>query len=160
HQRILPFIGISRYNMNTVLVSQYYPKGNLTKYLLHNPTADRHRLVLEVAEAVNFLHHEAGAVHGDLKCDNVLISDEDTAVLADFGLSTVVEKSEDDLTTVTDIRRANTLRFCAPELLLDDGVLQGGRRRSKTKESDVYAFGMLILQVRSRVAMIPSAVIY
>ncbi|EJD40289.1 kinase-like protein, partial [Auricularia subglabra TFB-10046 SS5] len=101
--------------------------------------------VLQVAEAVNYLHTVLGLVHGDLKCANVLISDSLDALLGDFGLSTFVEKSESDPTTATGIRDMHTARFAAPELLLgtDDPTM---RPRSKTRESDVYAFGMLILE--------------
>ncbi|EJD38668.1 kinase-like protein [Auricularia subglabra TFB-10046 SS5] len=118
--------------------------------------------VVQVAEAVDYLHTVAGFVHGDLKCvsakkssayilvpdafkANFLVSDSDDALLGDFGLSTVVEKSELDPATMTSIRDMHTARFAAPELLLgaDSPAI---KPRSKTRESDVYAFGMLVLE--------------
>lgn len=77
---------------------------------------------------------------------NVLVSDDENALLADFGLATTIDKTEADATTMTSIRQCSTLRFCAPELLLPRPT---ARPRSKTKETDVYAFGMLVLQVQS-----------
>lgn len=85
--------------------------------------------------------------------ENVLVSDDGQAVLADFGLSTAMDKSASDVTTTMNIRNQSTLPFCAPELLLDqaEAVDAAGqtRRRSKTSATDIYAFGMLLLQVSS-----------
>ncbi|EJD45497.1 kinase-like protein, partial [Auricularia subglabra TFB-10046 SS5] len=85
---------------------------------------------------------------------NILVSDSGDALLADFGLSTAVEKADCEATTATDIRQRNSLRFSAPELLLDlpsqsAHNISTPRPRSKTPASDVYAFGMLILQAFS-----------
>lgn len=127
---------------------------------------------------------------------NVLVSNDGNALLADFGLSTTIQKAESEATTATGIRQRNSLRFTAPELLLeepdntepegDDPLSPGAqiieirvpqpgtsellleqsvskehggsnhsspgrkRRRSKTPASDVYAFGMLVLEVGLR----------
>ncbi|EJD41837.1 kinase-like protein, partial [Auricularia subglabra TFB-10046 SS5] len=123
--------------------------GNLLDFLRRRPYAPRQSLILQVAEGIDFLHRSVGLVHGDLKCENVLVASGETAVLADFGLSTTVDSRGD--TTATAIREWNTLCFSAQELLLDEAVdlSQSGKIRSKTTMSDVYAFGMLILQVRT-----------
>ncbi|KZV95792.1 kinase-like protein [Exidia glandulosa HHB12029] len=179
HDNILPFLGTSTYGGHTIIVSYYMQNGNLRDYLGRHPTANRLALVLQVAQAVRFLHDEAGHVHGDLKCHNVLVSDEGTALLADFGLSTTIQKAESEATTATGIRQRNSLRFTAPELFLGEGdndpellsvptvahgevVLERSvsaredgeetppcqkRRRSKTPATDVFAFGMLVLEV-------------
>lgn len=75
----------------------------------------------------------------------MLITNAGNALLADFGLSTTSLPS--DNITATRIRARNTLRFSAPELLTDT-VMDSGRVRSKTTATDIYAFGMLIYQVR------------
>lgn len=78
--------------------------------------------------------------------ENVLVSDDGDALIADLGLSTLVDKTANEATTVSVIRLRVTLRFAAPELL-DDTLISEGLMRSKTPASDVYAFGMLMLQV-------------
>ena len=72
-----------------------------------------------------------------------MISDSGEALLADFGLSTFAEKSQAASATLSGIRAMHTVRFAAPEILLgeDHAVV------SKTRECDVYAFGMLIIEV-------------
>ncbi|EJD37378.1 kinase-like protein, partial [Auricularia subglabra TFB-10046 SS5] len=151
HNRILNFVGIANLGGRTILIAPFMTNGNMLQYLLEHPHADRRAPTIQVAEGVHFLHDQAGFVHGDLKCENVLVSDHGHALVADFGLSTVIDKEESSATTMTAIRACNTFRFAAPELLLgpeDDGQpsQDAVRPRSKTRESDVYAFGMLVLQ--------------
>ncbi|EJD36210.1 kinase-like protein, partial [Auricularia subglabra TFB-10046 SS5] len=148
HPFIAPFLGAADLGDTVVIVSPFMRNGNLLRYLARHPSANRHLLVLEVADAVRYLHASLGIVHGDLKCENVLVSDDGDALLTDFGLSTVIDKSDSDATTRTCIRQSCTVRFAAPELLKDDARSASSRRiRSKTPATDVYAFGMLVLQV-------------
>lgn len=151
HGHILPFIGRAEFDDILALVSPWMPGGDLFQYLVHNRSANPQRWLLQVAEAVSHLHHCVGLVHGDLKCQNVLISGDGNALLGDFGLSTMVEKLSTDETTQTGIRMCHTVRFAAPELLFGDvRSPNSGRVRSKTQATDMYAFGMLMLQAFSR----------
>ncbi|EJD39881.1 kinase-like protein, partial [Auricularia subglabra TFB-10046 SS5] len=147
HPRILPFLGTVNVRKQKALVSLYMKNGNLIEYLRLHAGCNKKKLILQVAEGINHLHVGVRLVHGDLKCANVLISDVGDALLADFGLSTFVDKSTYTLTTATSIRNMHTARFAAPELLIGEDE-RTVRPRSKTRESDVYAFGMLILEVR------------
>lgn len=149
HQHILPLLGWVKLNDLFVIVTPWQPNGNLFRYLVHHPFANRQMLLFQIADAVTYLHTDAGLVHGDLKCENVLGSADGKALLTDFGLSTFIEKLASDATTRTDIREWHTLRFLAPELLFGDSLAGSGRVRSKTPASDVYAFGMLMLQTFS-----------
>ncbi|EJD45920.1 kinase-like protein [Auricularia subglabra TFB-10046 SS5] len=143
---ILPFLGTSVFGYQPVIVSLYMSNGNLLSYFSKHDDVDRQAVVLRVAEAVTFLHTNAGLVHGDLKCENVLVSDNGTPLLADFGLSALIDKTSTTHTTDYTIRASKTLRFAAPELLSDNAQSDSGRLRSKTPQSDVWAFGMLLVQ--------------
>ena len=76
-------------------------------------------------------------VHGDVKGTNILVSKARTCMLCDFGMS----KSTGTETTA-HLSGASTLRFRAPELM--DG-------KSRTFASDVWAFAMMIYQVRPNI---------
>ncbi|EJD49151.1 kinase-like protein [Auricularia subglabra TFB-10046 SS5] len=168
---ILPFLGTASAQFHMIIASKFMRNGNLLDYLKAVPDADPQSLVsriiilfeaashnaqvIQVAETVHWLHVSHNLVHGDLKCENILVNDTGDALLADFGLATLVEQESSSLTTITAIRQMNTLPFAAPELLFGsdaDGAASNGdaestRPRSKTCQSDVYAFGMLTLQV-------------
>ena len=68
--------------------------------------------------------------------ENVLISDDGKALLADFGLSTTIDKL--GRATATEVRLWNTLSFAAPEAT-DNEV--------KTDEPDELVRAMLDIQV-------------
>lgn len=140
HPGILPFLGTSKVGGRTARVSLYMSNGNLMEYIKAGDGRDKKRLIVQVAEAVDYLHNGAGCVHGNIKCTNVLISDNGHALLSDFALSTVV-----NVHPSPDARDTRSLRFTAPELL---GLAYSpSRRPSKTFETDIYAFGMLVLEV-------------
>ncbi|EJD38660.1 kinase-like protein [Auricularia subglabra TFB-10046 SS5] len=147
HPLILAFLGTADVGVQRAIVSLYMKNGNLMEYLKAHPGCNKKPLILQVAEAVNYLHSVERLVHGDLKCANVLVSDYGEALLADFGLSTFLEKSQAALATMTGIRQLHTARFAAPELVvggLDSEI--SDKPPSKTCESDMYAFGMLVLE--------------
>ncbi|EJD37462.1 kinase-like protein, partial [Auricularia subglabra TFB-10046 SS5] len=151
HRHILHFVGTAQFDLRMVIASPFMENGNLLTYVKQHCAADRKMLILQVAEAVDHLHNKEGLVHGDLKCENVLVSQVGSAVLADFGLATFIDKAEASTTTATGIRMRSSIAFAAPELLfgdIDAATDLGPRTRSKTPQTDVYAFGMLIVQVQ------------
>ncbi|KAG8912779.1 hypothetical protein FRC01_004903, partial [Tulasnella sp. 417] len=112
--------------------------GNIMEYLSKNSSADRRRLIDQVAEGLVYLHgRELPVVHSDIKPANVLVSDEGNAKLCDFGISKLVLEHTSGFTTTASVK--GTLRYSSPEMLDLDG--------QSTTRSDVWAFGMLILHV-------------
>lgn len=148
HPYILPYAGTAVFEFHKIIISPYMKNGNLLEYLATN-VVDRGTLLYQVAEAVNFLHTDHKIIHGDLKCENVLVSDEGTALLADFGLSTFMERTEMSTRTATALRQLMTLQFAAPELVFGTEIADGvntKRPARRTAKTDVYAFGMMIVQ--------------
>src|SRR5205823_1038899 len=58
------------------------------------PLAERLRVVAQVAEALDYAHHQ-GVIHRDVKPANVLLTASAQAKLSDFGLSMMVEQKDD-----------------------------------------------------------------
>ncbi|KDQ49622.1 hypothetical protein JAAARDRAFT_714568 [Jaapia argillacea MUCL 33604] len=91
HPFILLFFGCARFGeYQLFLISPWAARGNCLDYLDKNSSASRPHIVSQVADALEYLHSgqaPVGYVHGDLKGDNVLISDGGDALLCDFGLS-------------------------------------------------------------------------
>lgn len=87
----------------------------------------------EIAEAIAYLHG-LGLIHGDIKCNNVLVSKDIHALLCDFGLTKLSNNC-----TSTTLKGAGTTRWQSPELMISG--------EGKTVQSDTWAFGMTIYEV-------------
>lgn len=85
--------------------------------------------ILEALEAV----HEEGLTHGDIKPDNILLSDDSHVLLIDFGTA----RADFDLArTVTLV--AFTPGYAPPELMQPDRIREAG------PWSDLYSWAMVI----------------
>ncbi|KXN90938.1 Cell division control protein 15 [Leucoagaricus sp. SymC.cos] len=142
HPNILPFFGVFQVfegqnnAPQTCLVSPFMKNGNLKGYADRLPQRSRLPLILDVVKGMQYLH-DLGVVHGDLKGENVLISDAKRGLLTDFGTSHVTT------TTVTSSELSSTtLCFTAPEAFLGN--------KKPTKEYDIWSLGCLFYQVLSR----------
>lgn len=118
------------------LVMEYVPG-----HTLRDELAQRHRL--PVADALSVTQallsavaaaHRAGLVHRDVKPENVLISDDGTVKVADFGLAQAVEASTED----ADGQLMATVGYVAPELVTE------GRADPR---SDVYSAGIVLFEM-------------
>ncbi|KAG6329691.1 hypothetical protein ID866_9399 [Astraeus odoratus] len=109
--------------------------GNAYEYV-QNTLVDPRPLLSDIAEGLHYLHsHKPPIYHGDLKGQNVLISDDTRALLADFGLSFLVDSSFSGCGDAN----GGTWNWLAPEGFEDVG------NDSATPERDVWAFGMTTL---------------
>lgn len=92
-------------------------------------------ILRETAEAIYWVHKQ-GIIHRDIKCANVLITDDGGVQLCDFGVAGVLDTKIDKRTTVT-----GTLHWMAPELFDPDP--------SYGTEIDIWAFGSMVYEVAS-----------
>lgn len=89
-----------------------------------------------IAAAIEYLHEDwvQCILHRDIKSSNVMLDDDMNPHLGDFGLARLVDHEKLEKTTLV----AGTLSYMAPELPYTGKA---------TKESDVYSFGILMLEV-------------
>ncbi|KAG8914084.1 hypothetical protein FRC00_000867 [Tulasnella sp. 408] len=144
HPNILPFYGYQIIDAEPMLVSPWCKNGNLAAYLRKHvdlTDCDKLKLLCDAARGLAHLHSlQRPIAHGDIKPENVIITDEHRGALCDFGISRVMTSFRTGYTTVN--QAAGTTRYQAKELSL-------GQTRP-TDKSDVYAFGGLILAVSYR----------
>lgn len=127
------------------LVYEYMENGNLEDRLLRKdstapiPWFERYRIAWEVASALAFLHSSKPKtiIHRDLKPANILLGRNLVSKIGDIGLSTVLH-SDNLSTTYKDTGPVGTLCYIDPEYQ---------RTGLISPKSDVYAFGMVILQL-------------
>ncbi|PMD46103.1 kinase-like protein [Hyaloscypha variabilis F] len=90
-------------------------------------------ILREVAEAVKWVH-QAGIIHRDIKCANVLITEQGGVQLCDFGVAGTIETKLDKRSTFI-----GTLHWMAPELFESTP--------SYSKEVDIWAFGSMAYEI-------------
>ncbi|KAF8689674.1 hypothetical protein AX14_003217 [Amanita brunnescens Koide BX004] len=142
HRYILPLLGIHE---ELFLVSPFMKNGTLSQWRREKgpDIIEIHRVMLEVAEAIQYLH-SGGMIHGDLHGLNILLDSEFHCQITGFN-STL--HSEVKVAWTSECMRPS---YAAPELL---GICsECGRpecnechegHKGKTMKTDVYAFGCL-----------------
>lgn len=168
-------IGIDRETFPTAscMVSPWMTNGTVLMYLHDRGHGDLYRLVsiarksiilcwnymdipthihmhqlCEIAEGLEYLHAQK-IVHGDLRGTNILISDDNSACLSDFGLATIVGDAESTTVAITSssANRGGSVRWFAPELIWPPSF--GYAKFAHTTASDVYAYACVCVEVRS-----------
>ncbi|GMF37844.1 unnamed protein product [Phytophthora fragariaefolia] len=119
-------------------VCEYAGGGQLDDYLRAYPDQAWIKLY-EAALGLRYLHTKQVS-HGDLKCNNIVIGSDGLAKLTDFGLSMLNSGELNIEQHRNDPHNIGAIRWKAPEVL---------RGEKATFASDVYSFGMCILEAVS-----------
>lgn len=122
---------------NPFFVCEFASNGTLDEYLNSGERYnERWSKLLEAALGLEYLH-QRGIVHGDLKCNNILVGSDGKTKLTDFGLSSIVQKRESTLGTQAVV---GAWRWKAPECLAGQPT---------SFQADIYSFGMCVLEAVS-----------
>jgi hypothetical protein len=141
HKNLVQLRGWCRKGNELMLVYDYMPNGSLNRWIFDKPTKllgwkHRRRVLADVAEGLNYLHNgwDQVVIHRDIKSSNILLDSDMRGRLGDFGLAKLYQHGEVPNTT----RVVGTLGYLAPEL---------AKVTAPTSASDVYGFGVVILEV-------------
>ncbi|KAG8052013.1 hypothetical protein GUJ93_ZPchr0001g32055 [Zizania palustris] len=140
HRNLVQLLGYCRRKGELLLVYDYMSNGSLDKHLYSDKQilgwGQRFQIIKGIASALLYLHEEWEKViiHRDIKTSNVLLDSEMNSRLGDFGLARLYDRGEDPQTTHV----VGTIGYLAPEL---------GRSSKATPLTDIFAFGIFILEV-------------
>lgn len=150
HPHVLPILDTGEHEGQYYYTMRLATGGSLARQMARGrwtvPARDRRvaaerqreiaRLLLGVAEGVHHAH-ERGILHRDLKPANILLDEDGTAYVSDFGLAKQLD-SEADLTRTQGM--VGTPSYMAPEQAIAGG-------RNVTARTDVWALGAILYEL-------------
>ena len=156
HKNVIHIFGASTWPNSIAIVMEYMPGGSLADFVGEDeiPIGGflRFRCCLEIANGLAYLHNlkPKRLIHGDLKAENVLLTEDLNCKIADFGSSvgtsytgrTSTSKQISEKSEYTEI-------YAAPELLRDIKAII-------TTAIDTYSFSMIIYVVLKREPPVPN----
>ncbi|CDY61244.1 BnaCnng37500D [Brassica napus] len=142
HKNVVRLLGFCFDRSEQMLVYEYIPNGSLRDSLsgksgIRLDWIRRLRIALGSGKGLAYLHELADPpiIHRDIKSNNILLDENLTAKVADFGLSKLVGDPEKTHVT-TQVK--GTMGYLDPEYYMTNQL---------TEKSDVYGFGVVMLEL-------------
>ncbi|KAH9712055.1 putative inactive receptor kinase [Citrus sinensis] len=139
HPNLVPIRAYFQAKGERLVIYDYQPNGSLFN-LIHGSRSIRAKplhwtsclkIAEDVAQGLAYIHRASWLIHGNLKSSNVLLGADFEARLTDYCLSVLSDSSS--------VEDPDTVAYKAPE------IRKSSRRA--TSKSDVYAFGVLLLEL-------------
>ncbi|THF94838.1 hypothetical protein TEA_005092 [Camellia sinensis var. sinensis] len=148
HVNVVQLIGYCAERSKRALIYDFMPNGSLEKYIFSQEgyiplsCKQMYEISLGVARGIEYLHRgcDMQILHFDIKPHNILLDENFTPKVSDFGLAKLYS-TDDSIVTLTAAR--GTMGYMAPELFYKTigGV---------SYKADVYSFGMLLMEMTGR----------
>ncbi|TVU07279.1 hypothetical protein EJB05_47328, partial [Eragrostis curvula] len=139
HKNLVRLLGFCNEGKERLLVYEFLTNGPLFHFLLGDVRLQwnvRVQIALGVARGLLYLHEECSTqiIHCDIKPQNILLDDNFTAKISDFGLAKLLRINQ----TQTNTGVRGTRGYVAPEWFKCNSI---------TAKVDVYSFGVILLEL-------------
>ncbi|XWS44501.1 hypothetical protein CRYUN_Cryun15aG0051000 [Craigia yunnanensis] len=141
HVNLVTLIGFCAEKSHRLLVYEYLQNGSLDRWIFsRNPVCTlswklRQKIIHDAAEGLAYLHNGCNQkiLHLDIKPQNILLDENFNARLADFVLSKLIYRDQNQVLTTM----RGTPGYMAPEW----------SSATITEKVDVYSFGIVVLEI-------------
>ncbi|EOX98620.1 Concanavalin A lectin protein kinase family protein isoform 4 [Theobroma cacao] len=139
HKNLVQLIGWCHEKGEFLLIYEFMPNGSLDSHLFGGQNQlswARYKIALGLASALLYLHEEweQTVIHRDIKSSNVMLDSNFNARLGDFGLARLMDQE----LGIKITRPAGTFGYMAPEYV---------SKGKASKASDIYSFGVVVLEI-------------
>ncbi|XP_058728534.1 rust resistance kinase Lr10-like [Vicia villosa] len=146
HINVVRLIGFCADGFHRALVYDYFSNGSLDKFISPPNNKDNflgwdklQQIALGIANGIEYLHQgcDQTILHFDINPYNVMLDDNFTAKITDFGLAKMCSKNQ---SVVSMTSAKGTLGYMAPEVF-------SRNFGNVSYKSDIYSYGMLLLEM-------------
>lgn len=144
HENIVRYYSfdIANDNKEVEIVLEYAKKGSLKEYIgQRGMLGDKEaaRMTEQILRGLKYLHDQ-NIVHRDLKCANILMMEDGTLKISDFGTAKSIKiSSNEDIAKLCSSLKG-TPYYMAPEVL---------RRTGHGISADIWSLGCLVIEMMS-----------
>ncbi|XP_061376418.1 G-type lectin S-receptor-like serine/threonine-protein kinase SD2-5 [Gastrolobium bilobum] len=143
HNHLVRLKGFCAEGTHRLLAYEYMANGSLDRWIFNKNKGEflldwdtRFNIALGTAKGLAYLHQDCDSkiVHCDIKPENVLLDDNFSAKVSDFGLAKLMTREQSHVFTTL----RGTRGYLAPEWITNYAI---------SEKSDVYSYGMVLLEI-------------